>query len=182
MSSRLTAAQVGILRSGQNRPQVIAGVAALVLGEITVVEVQVAHESAVIKCRPVRGALPPPISVQRPEPLKSSICVRIKRMGLASRAPMAQPKGSKTRILICWRDVSERASYDERTTKSANWSESVMFIAFRLIYRSSVSAFFDSHQGRSKEALHCVSQSSITLLYQSLYRPEARNCHCFKQN
>ena len=158
MSSRLAAAQVCILRSGQNRPQVIAGVAALVLGEITVVEVQIAHESAVVKCRPSGALFPPPISVQRPESLKSPTSVRINRIGLASRAPMAQPTESRTRILICRRDVSERALYDDCTTKSASWSESVMFIACCLMCRSSVSAFFDSHQGRSKGALHCVSQ------------------------
>lgn len=52
------AAPLGVLACGEHCSQVVAGMAGLVAGKIAVVVIQVAHQRAVIKRRPVRSGLP----------------------------------------------------------------------------------------------------------------------------
>ena len=57
-SEQCLASPLGVLACGEHRSQVVAGVAGLLLGQVAVVVIQVAHQRGVIQRGPVRSGLP----------------------------------------------------------------------------------------------------------------------------
>jgi hypothetical protein len=54
----ILAVSVAVFGSGKDRSNVIAGMAHLASGQVGVIEIEIADERAVIKCRQVRASLP----------------------------------------------------------------------------------------------------------------------------
>lgn len=96
-TQQFSSAGAGIFRPRQHGADVVARMAGFAFRQKAVVEIQAAHQGAVVESRPVRRR-PPPADQRRPPVSNSSIWARIIRTGSPSIAPIAHPRESNTRI------------------------------------------------------------------------------------
>src|SRR5437899_6361394 len=125
---KLTALPSCILSRRQHRRQIVARMTGLVLGEVTVIKIEIMDECSIEQGRPIgRGSSASDQSTVAVPP-KSSICSRISRTGSAWSVPIAQPSESRILILSCNRADSERLSKEAPTTNAASCSACVTYV------------------------------------------------------